>query len=109
MDEIAGVNTASLGGHFHIWKTRAGGFHDELNGHVFNLERDGLRQVVNALMVCRPVSNRLTTIHLRNITIVQAYAQTSDYDDNKTEEFNDQLQNVINQTPKEHILLVLRD
>ena len=21
-------------------------FHDELNGHVFNLERDGLRQVV---------------------------------------------------------------
>ena len=46
MDEIAGVNTASLGGHFHIWKTRAGGFHDELNGHVFDLERDGFRQVV---------------------------------------------------------------
>ena len=22
------------------------GFHDELNGHVFDLERDGLRQVV---------------------------------------------------------------
>ena len=110
--EIAGVNTASLGGHLRGPKTRARwaeGFHDELNGHVFNLERDGLRQVVNALMVCRPVSNRLTTIHLRNITIVQAYAQTSDYDDNKTEEFNDQLQNVINQTPKEHILLVLRD
>ena len=67
------------------------------------------KDIVNALMECRPVSNRLTTIHLRNITIVQAYAQTSDYDDNKTEEFNDQLQNVINQTPKEHILLVLRD
>ena len=46
MDKLAGVNTASLGGHFHIWKTRAGGFHDELNGHVFDLERDGFRQVV---------------------------------------------------------------
>ena len=44
--EIAGVNTASLGGYLHSTKTRwAEGFH-ELNGHVFELERDGLRQVV---------------------------------------------------------------
>ena len=48
MGEIAGVNTASLGGYLHSTKTRARwaeGFH-ELNGHVFDLERDGLRQVV---------------------------------------------------------------
>ena len=40
--------TASLGGYLHSTKTRARwaeGFH-ELNGHVFDLERDGLRQVV---------------------------------------------------------------
>ena len=46
--EIAGVNTASLGGYLHSTMTRARwaeGFH-ELNGHVFDLERDGLRQVV---------------------------------------------------------------
>ena len=46
---IAGVNTASLGGYLHRKKKRATwteGFHDELNGHVFDLERDGLRQVV---------------------------------------------------------------
>ena len=49
MGEIAGVNTASLGGYLHSSKTKAGfaeGFHEELNGHVFDLERDGLRQVV---------------------------------------------------------------
>ena len=49
MGEIAGVNTASLGGYLHSLKTRARwaeGFHDELNGHVFDLQRDGLRQVV---------------------------------------------------------------
>ena len=49
MDEIASVNTASLGGYLHSSKTRTRwveGFHDELNGHVFDLERDGLRQVV---------------------------------------------------------------
>ena len=49
MGEIAGVNTTSLGEYLHCTKTRARwaeGFHDELNGHVFDLERDGLRQVV---------------------------------------------------------------
>ena len=43
MGEIAGVNTASLGGYLHSTKTRARwaeGFHNELNGHVFDLERD---------------------------------------------------------------------
>ena len=47
--EIAGVNTASLGGYLHSAKTRARwaeGLDDELKGHVFDLERDGLRQVV---------------------------------------------------------------
>ena len=46
--EVAGVNTASLSVYRHSTKTRARwaeGFH-ELNGHVFDLERDGLRQVV---------------------------------------------------------------
>ena len=49
MGEIAGVNTASLGGYLHSSKKRtrcAKGFHDELNDHVFDLEKDGLRQVV---------------------------------------------------------------
>ena len=49
MGEIAGVNTASLGGYLHSKKKSARwfeGLHDELSGHVFDLERDGLRQVV---------------------------------------------------------------
>ena len=49
IDEIAGVNTASLGGYLHSSKTGARwaeGFYDELNGHVFDFEREGIRQVV---------------------------------------------------------------
>ena len=42
------------------------------------------KDIVNTVMGCRPVSSRLITIRLRavpfNITIVQAYAPTSDYD-----------------------------
>ena len=48
MGEIAGANTAPLGGCLHSTKTRARwaeGFH-ELNGYMFDLERDRLRQVV---------------------------------------------------------------
>ena len=65
---------------------------------------------MNTFMGCRPVSSRLITIRLRavpfNITIVQAYAPTSDYDDNKIEEFYDQLQNVIDQALKKDTLAV---
>ena len=52
---------------------------------------DSHKDTVNTVMECCPVSSRLITIRLRavpfNITIVQAYASTSDYDDNKIEEF----------------------
>ena len=67
---------------------------------------------MNTVMGCHPVSSRLITIHLRavpfNITIVQAYTPMSVYDDNKIAEFCDQLQNDIDQTPKD-ILLVQGD
>ena len=52
-------------------------------------------------MGCCPVSF--------NITIVQVYAPTSDYDDNEIEEFYDHLHNVIDQTPKKDILVVEGD
>ena len=49
-------------------------------------------------MGCRPVSCQLITIRLKaspfNITIIQAYAPTADYD-NDIEDFYDQLQEVI--------------
>ena len=69
--------------------------------------------IVNTVVGCRPVSSRLIIIRLRavpfNITKVQAYAPTSDNDDNEKEEFYDQLQNVIDQAPKKDILVVQRD
>ena len=71
------------------------------------------KDIVNIVMGCRPVSSRLITIRLKvvffNITIVQAYAPTSDYDDNKIEEFKDQLLYVIDRTPKKDILVVQGD
>ena len=49
MGEIAGVNTASVVGCLHSSRTRARwaeGFHDELDGHMIDVERDRPLQVV---------------------------------------------------------------
>ena len=71
------------------------------------------KDIVNTIMGCRPVSSRLIVIHLRaipfNITIIQAYAPTSDYDDDAVKDFYDQLQEILDQSPKKDILVVFGD
>ena len=79
------------------------------NGVGFLVHKD----TVNTVMGCQPVSSRLITIRLRatpfNITIVQAYAPTTDYDDEEIEDFYEQLQEVLEQVPKKDILIVQGD
>ena len=62
---------------------------------------------------CRPVSSRLITICLRatplNLTIVQAYAPTTDHVDEEIEDFYYYLQEVLDQTTKKNILVVQGD
>ena len=91
---------------------------------INSLERDRLRQaefcpcyimdnrpngflvhkdMVTAVLGCRPVSSRLISIRLRkapfNVTIIQVYAPTSEHDDNEVDNFYRQLQEIIDQTP----------
>ena len=94
---------------------------------INSLERDGLRQaelcpcyimdnrpnfgflvhkdMVSAVLGCRPVSSRLISIRLRtapfNVTIIQVYAPTSGHDDDEVYNFYRQLQEIIYQTPKQ--------
>ena len=88
-------------------------FSGEEDKHEYGIGFLVHKDILNTVMGCRPVSSRLFTIRLRavpfNITIVQAYAPTSDNDDNEKEEFYDQLQNVNKQTPKKDILAVQGD
>ena len=68
---------------------------------------------MNTVMECCPVSSRLITIRLRavsfNITIVQAFAPTSGYNEKEIEKLYDQVQNVIDQATKKGILIVQGD
>ena len=70
------------------------------------------KDTVNAIMRCQPVSGRLITIRLKaspfNI-IIQAYAPTTDYDDDDIKDFYDQLQEVIDQAPKKDIHVMQGD
>ena len=71
------------------------------------------KDIVNTVMGCRPISSRLITIRLKatpfNMTVIQVYAPTSDYDDSEVEDFYGQLQEVIEETPKKDNLIVLGD
>ena len=71
------------------------------------------KDTANTVMGCRPVSERIITIRLRaspcNITIIQAYAPTSEKEDKEVEDFYEQIQEVIDQTPKKDILIVQGD
>ena len=71
------------------------------------------KNTVNCVIDCYPISNRLITILLRakpfKITIIKAYAPTSAYSYEDVEVFYEELQKVLNKTPKKDILVVQGD
>ena len=71
------------------------------------------KDVVDAVLGCRPVSSRLISIRLRaapfNITIIQAYAPISGHDDSEVVDFYQQHQETIDQIPRKDILVVQGD
>ena len=64
-------------------------------------------------MGCQAVSSRIITIRLKaspfNVTIIQVYTHTSDYNTKETYELYEQLQNVIDQVAMKDILIVHGD
>ncbi|XP_072022944.1 craniofacial development protein 2-like [Amphiura filiformis] len=71
------------------------------------------KDTVNAVMGCKPVSERLITLRLRaspfNITIIQVYAPTTSHGDDELESLYSQTQTLVDETPKKDILVVMGD
>ena len=69
--------------------------------------------IKNSVLGYCPISSRLMTIRLSatpfNITVVQAYAPTSDHCDDEVEDFYSQLQDAINKVNKKDILIIQGD
>ena len=88
-------------------------FCGEVDSHQYGVGFFVHKDVVDAVLECRPVSRRMISIRLRadpfDITIIQVYASTSRHDDSEVHHFYQQLQETIDQTPKKEILVVQRD
>ena len=71
------------------------------------------KDIMKSVIRCRPISSRLMTVRLRaspfNITIIQVYAPTSSYDGSDVDEFYRELQSIVDQTPKQDILVLQGD
>ena len=71
------------------------------------------KEISSSVISCTPVSSRVIAIRTsakpHNMTLIQAYAPTSDYEDDEVEAFYEQLAQTIAKVPKKDILIVQGD
>ena len=83
-----------------------------------SLRRNGVaiivnKRVWNAVLGCNRKNNRIVSVHLQgkpfNITVIQLYAPTSDAEEAEVEWFYEDLQDLLEITPKKDVLFITGD
>ena len=71
------------------------------------------KRVRNAVLGCNLKTNRMISVHLQgkpfNITVIQAYAPTSNAEEVEVEWFYEDLQDLLELTPTKDVLLIIGD
>ena len=71
------------------------------------------RRVQNAVLGCNLKNDRMISVHLQgkpfNITVVQVYAPTSNAEEAEDEQFYEDLQDLLELTPKKDVLFITGD
>eukprot|EP00794_Sanderia_malayensis_P019588 gene19588-biopygen14544 len=71
------------------------------------------KRTANSVLECTPVSERIISIRIAskpfNTTIIQVYAPKTDYEDQAVDVFYEDLEALIEKTPKKDLLVVLGD
>ena len=71
------------------------------------------KRVRNAVLGCNLKNNRMISIHFQgkpfNITVIQVYAPTSNGEEAEVERFYEDLQDLLELTPKKDILFIIGD
>ena len=66
-----------------------------------------------AVLQCNLKKDRMISVHLQdkpfNITVIQVYASTSNAEEAKVEQFYEDLQDLLEQTPKKDVLFIIGD
>ena len=71
------------------------------------------KRVRNAVLICNLKNDRMISVCFQgkpfNITVIQAYAPTSNAEETEVEQFYEDLQDLLELTPKEYILFFIGD
>ena len=71
------------------------------------------KRVQNTVLGCNLKNNRMISVHFQgkpfNITVIQAYAPTSNAEEAEGEWFYEDLQDLLELTPKKDVLLIIGD
>ena len=71
------------------------------------------RRVQNAVLGCNLKNDRMISVHFQgksfNITVIQAYAPTSNAEEAEVERFYEDLQDLVELTPKKDVLFIIGD
>ena len=82
------------------------------------LRRNGVaimvnRRVRNAVLGCNLKNDRMISVHFQgkpfNITVIQVYAPTSNADEAEVQQFYEDLQDLLELTPKKYVLFIIGD
>ena len=119
--EMARVNIDILGISGLKW-TGMGEFnsddHDIYYCRQESLGRNGEAIVVNksvrnAVLRCNLKNDRMISVHFQgkpfNITVIQVYAPTSNAEEAEVEQFYEDLQDLLERTPKKDVLFIIGD
>ena len=71
------------------------------------------KRVQNAILGCSLKNDRMISVHFQgkpfNITVIQVYAPTSNTEDTEVEQFYEDLQDLLELTPKRDVLFIIGD
>ena len=119
--EMARVNIDILGISELKW-TGMGEFNSD-NHYIYYCRQESLRRngvaimvnkrVQNALLGCNLKNDRMISVRFQgkpfNITVLQVYAPTSNAEEAETEQFYEDLQDLLELTPKKDVLFIIGD
>ena len=119
--EMARVNINILGINKLIW-TGMGEFNSDDHFIYYcgqeSLRRNGVaimvnRRMLNAVLGCNLKNDRMISVHFQGkpftITVIQVYASTSNAEEAEVERFYENLQDLLELTPKKDVLFIIGD
>ena len=83
-----------------------------------SLSRNGVaimvnKRVRNAVLGCNLTNERMISVHFQgkpfNVTLIQVYAPTSNAEEAEVEQFYEDLQDLLELTPKKDVLFIIGD